>query len=257
MARVHLQHFGNPSSAHQWATGPRRVLEDAREYLRGTMCAASIVFTSGGTEADLMGVTGAARQRSPGRVLAAASDHPAALAQRDVLAQSNHRLVEVPTTEHGDMDPETFFDHLGSDVRVVSILYGHNELGTVPQLEELVGLTRKVSSHAHIHVDLVQAYGKVPFDLDASDVDSVAVSAHKLHGPRGIGFLALSSKARLVPLLTGGGQEHGLRGGTENVAGAVSEADPCARSTPSHSSSSRSCARLPRLRKTADSCTRA
>jgi len=119
------------------------------------------------------------------------------------------------------MDPETLFDHLGADVRVVSILYGHNELGTLPDLTELVSLTRRVSPNAHIHVDLVQSYGKVPFDLDQADVDSCAVSAHKLHGPRGVGFLALSTKARIAPLQQGGGQEGGLRGGTENVAGAV------------------------------------
>jgi len=221
MAEVHLTHFGNPSSAHQFAHGPRKLLEDARDYLRGTLSAAQIVFTSGGTEADILGITGAARIRSPGRVLAAAADHPAVLSQGELLQKTNHRLVLVPTTPHGDMDPETFFEHLGADVRVVSFLYGHNELGTIPDLRELVSLTRKVSPNAHIHVDLVQAYGKVPFDLDEMDVDSAAVSAHKFHGPRGVGFLALSSKARLAPLQEGGGQEGGLRGGTENVAGAV------------------------------------
>ncbi|MHC4079287.1 MAG: cysteine desulfurase family protein, partial [Planctomycetota bacterium] len=221
MADVHLTHFGNPSSAHQFAQGPKKVLEDARDYLRGTLSAAQIVFTSGGTEADLLGITGAARIRSPGRVLAAASEHPAVLAQEELLKKSNHRLVLLPTTPHGDIDPETFFENLGNDVRVVTILHGHNELGTLPQLPELVSLTRKVSPNAHIHVDLVQAYGKVPFDLDQLDVDSAAVSAHKLHGPRGVGFLALSSKARLAALQEGGGQEGGLRGGTENVAGAV------------------------------------
>ncbi len=221
MAEVHLTHFGNPSSSHQFAQGPKKLLEDAREYLRGTLSAASVVFTSGGTEADLLGITGAARIRSPGRVLAAATEHPAILAQEEPLKKTNHRLVLLPTTVHGDLDPETFFEHLGNDVRVVTILYGHNELGTLPQLDELVALTRKVSPNAHIHVDLVQAYGKVPFDLDQMDVDSAAVSAHKLHGPRGIGFLALSSKARVAALQAGGGQEGGMRGGTENVAGAV------------------------------------
>src|SRR5690606_20892075 len=98
---------------------------------------------------------------------------------------------------------------------------GHNELGTLARVDELVSLVRRVAPDAHVHVDLVQAYGKVPFDLDRLDVDSVAVSGHKLHAPRGIGMLALSSKAELTPLIPGGGQEDGLRGGTENVAGAV------------------------------------
>ena len=100
-------------------------------------------------------------------------------------------------------------------------MYGHNELGTLCKLDELVELTRRAAPEAHIHVDLVQTYGKLPFDLDTFDVDSVAVSGHKFHGPRGAGLLALSADAKLAPLQEAGGQERGLRGGTENVAGAV------------------------------------
>jgi cysteine desulfurase len=110
---------------------------------------------------------------------------------------------------------------LGADVRVVALMYGHNELGTLCRLAELVELVRRTAPKAHVHVDLVQTYGKLPFEMDEFDVDSVAVSGHKFHGPRGAGFLALSSTAELAPLLPAGGQEGGLRGGTENVAGAV------------------------------------
>ena len=119
------------------------------------------------------------------------------------------------------MVPEALFDLLGTDVRCVAILHGHNELGGLARIGDLVSLSRKAAPDAHIHVDLVQAFGKVAFDLDAEDVDSVAVSAHKLHGPRGVGCLAYNNTARIAPLKEGGGQEHGLRGGTENVAGAV------------------------------------
>lgn len=221
MQRVHLQHFGNPSSTHGFGKRPRQLLEDAREFLRGSLGAAQLVFTSGGTEADLLGVLGAALTRPRGRVLAAQSDHPAVLAQEAPLRLRGHELVRVPVTRDGDIDPETLFDLLGADVRVVSLLHGHNELGTLADLAELTSVVRRVSPDAHVHVDLVQSYGKIDFDLDLAEVDSVAVSGHKLHGPRGIGFLALSSKARIQPLQTGGGQEGGLRGGTENVAGAV------------------------------------
>lgn len=221
MSRVQLEQFGNPSSSHVFAEAPRKALEDARAFLAGTLGASRLVFTSGGTEADVLGVAGAAAVRPPGRVLAGAADHPAVLAQTDLLARTQHRLKLVPVGPGGAMDPEALFDLLGADVRVVSILHGHNELGGLAQVEELVSLVRKVSPQAHVHVDLVQSYGKVPFDLDEAGVDSVAVSAHKLHGPRGVGFLACSSVARLSPLHEGGGQEDGLRGGTENVAGAV------------------------------------
>ncbi|MCC6786018.1 MAG: aminotransferase class V-fold PLP-dependent enzyme [Planctomycetes bacterium] len=213
--------FGNPSSSHRFGREAKRRLEDAREFLRGSVGASRLVLCSGGTEADLLGVVGAAFARAPGRVLVGASDHPAVRTLRALLATRRHELVEVPVTEHGDVAPETLFDRLGADVRVVAILHGHNELGTLPALAEQVELVRRVAPEAHVHVDLVQAYGKLDFDLDLADVDSVAVSAHKLNGPRGVGFLALSSKAQLAALHPAGGQEDGLRGGTENVAGAV------------------------------------
>lgn len=221
IADTQRQLFGNPSSQHAAGRAAKKLLEDARAFLRGSLGAADLVFTSGGTEADQLGVVGPAFSRPPGRVLAAASDHAAVLGLERVLAARRYGLVRVPVTPEGDIDPETLFEHLGKDVRVVSLLHGHNELGTLCRLDELVEVVRHVAPEAHIHVDLVQSYGKIDFDLDLAGVDSVAVSGHKLHGPRGIGFLATSSTARYQPLMEGGGQEGGRRGGTENVPGAV------------------------------------
>jgi cysteine desulfurase len=221
MEQAHLEWFGNPSSAHDFSIAPKKALEDAREFLRGTLSAAKLVFTSGGTEADLLGIAGTVQRKSPGRVLCATSDHPAILQQSGVLARTRHKLVPVPTTSDGDIDPEVFFEHLGKDVRGIAIMHGHNELGTLGDIEELTSLARRVCPDAHIHVDLVQSYGKIPFDFGSVDIDSVAIAAHKLHGPRGVGFLAFSNNAEIHPLQPAGGQELGLRGGTENVAGAV------------------------------------
>lgn len=221
MAEAHLEWFGNPSSAHDFSSAPKKALLDAREFLRGTLSAGQLIFTSGGTEADLLGIAGAVQRRSPGRVLCAASDHPAILEQSGILGRTRHKLVPLPTTADGDIDPELFFEHLGKDVRCIAFLHGHNELGTLCDLEELTSLARRVCPDAHIHLDLVQSYGKIPFDFGEIAVDSVAVSAHKLHGPRGVGFLAMSNNAEIHPLQPAGGQELGLRGGTENVAGAV------------------------------------
>ena len=212
--------FGNPSSTHGPGTAARRLLEDSREFLRGSLGAARLVFTSGGTEADCLGVVGAAWARPAGRVLVGAADHAAVLSLDQVLGK-RHALSAVPVGTHGVVEPETLFEALGPDVRVVSILHGHNELGSLADVEELAEVIRRVSPDAHVHVDLVQSYGKLDFDLDRTGIDSVAVSGHKLHGPRGIGFLALSSKARVAPIVAGGGQEDGLRGGTQNLPGAV------------------------------------
>jgi len=205
MARVQFDTFGNPSSKHAFGPPARALLDDAREFLRGTLGAAQLVFTSGGSEADQLGIVGSAAARPPGRVLLAATDHPAMLQCESLLAKWRHYVTRLPVTAHGDIAPETLFDALGDDVRTVAILHGHNELGTLSRLDELVSLVRRIAPTAHVHVDLVQTYGKLPFDLDDADVDSVAVSAHKLHGPRGVGFLALSSKAQITPLLKAGG----------------------------------------------------
>lgn len=221
MARIQRDQFGNPSSLHSFGPPARALLEDAREFLRGTLGAARVVFTSGGSEADQLGVVGSALARPPGRVLMATSDHPALRNCTPLLARLRHQVSLLPVTPDGDLAPETLFEALGQDVRTVALMYGHNELGTLCQLRELVELVRRAAPSAHVHVDLVQTYGKLPFDMDAFGVDSVAVSGHKFHGPRGAGFLALSSTAEVSPVLPAGGQEGGLRGGTENVAAAV------------------------------------
>jgi len=221
MADVHADCFGNPSSPHAFGAAAQRVLTDAREFLRGTVAASSLVFTSGGSEADALGIVGSAAARPPGRVLMTASDHPAMLRTEQLLGRFRHHVTTLPVTQDGELAPEVLFDALGPDVRTVALMYGHNELGTLCRLAELVELVRRVARDAHVHVDLVQTYGKLPFTFDDFDVDSVAVSGHKFHGPRGIGFLALAGEVRLVAMQPAGGQEQGLRGGTENVAGAV------------------------------------
>ncbi|MFN7669110.1 MAG: cysteine desulfurase family protein [Planctomycetota bacterium] len=221
MASAARDCFGNPSSGHAFGPPARRLLDDAREFLRGTVGAGRVVFTSGGSEADQLGIVGSAMARAPGRVLMAASDHPALLNCQGLLGRLRHHVTVLPTTRDGDLDPEALFEHLGPDVRTVALMHGHNELGTLSRLDDLVELVRRAAPGAHVHVDLVQTYGKLPFDMDAHDVDSVAVSGHKFHGPRGAGFLALAGTAEVAPLLPAGGQEGGLRGGTENVPGAV------------------------------------
>lgn len=221
MADAQYECFGNPSSPHSFGPPAKHALEDARDFLRGTVAGGSLVFTSGGSEADYLGIVGAAAKRPPGRVLMSRSDHPALLQCGNLLTRFRNHVAQLPVTQHGDILPETLFEALGSDVRVVALMHGHNELGTLSNLHELIELTRRAAPEAHIHVDLVQTYGKLPFDFDTYDVDSIAVSGHKFHGPRGVGFLALSSAASIAPLQEAGGQEGGLRGGTENVAGAV------------------------------------
>lgn len=247
MGNAQLQAFGNPSSPHAFGAPARKLLEDAREFLRGTVAAGRIVFTSGGSEADYLGIVGSAAARAPGRIIMAASDHPALLRTDRITGRWRHHTVTLPVTEDGDLAPETLFDALGSDVRTVALMHGHNELGTLSQLDELITLIRREAPEAHIHVDLVQTYCKLPFDMDEFDVDSIAVSGHKFHGPRGAGFLALSNKAEVRALQLAGGQEHGLRGGTENIAGAVGLAVAAEAALTRQASTARHCEALARL----------
>lgn len=224
MREVQVTHFGNPSSTHEFGDQPRALLEEARDVLRRAFDADRVVLTSGGSEADLLGLAGAALARDRGRVLVGAADHPAVLAQRQLLERLGYTVQTYDTDAGGVASVDTLARLLGPDVRAVSILHGHNELGTLAPLGDLVPRIRDAAPDAHIHVDVVQAFGKVAFDLPSSGVDSAAISAHKFHGPRGVGCLALAADARVEALQPAGGQEGGLRGGTENVAGAVAMA---------------------------------
>ena len=131
MAKAQADLFGNPSSLHSFGPPARRALDDAREFLRGTLGAANVVFTSGGSEADYLGIVGSAAMRPPGRVLMSASDHPALLQCAQLLARWRHQVTVLPVTKCGDPSPETLFEALGHDVRTVALMYGHNELGTL------------------------------------------------------------------------------------------------------------------------------
>ncbi len=224
MREVQVEHFGNPSSTHSFGERPQRLLEDARQFMRGSFGAGRLVLTSGGSEADFLGVCGAALAREPGRVLVGTADHDAVLAQRTLLTRMGYEFVEYGVDASGAPSAATLEPLLGPDVRAIAILHGHNELGSLAPLDEIVPLIRERAPDAHVHLDLVQAYGKVAFDFDSCPIDSAAISAHKFHGPRGVGCLALSNSARIAPIQPAGGQEDGMRGGTENVAGAVAMA---------------------------------
>jgi cysteine desulfurase len=216
--------FGNPSSAHHYATAPANALTTARTKVAALIGGdpAGIVFTGSGSEADNLAIRGTILA-SPGhrrQVITQATEHPAVLATCRAL----HRLhgVEVtvlPVDQHGLIDPGDLQTATTPHTILVSIMMANNETGSIQPIAELAAI-----AHAHgalLHTDAAQAAGKIPVDVGALDVDLLTVAGHKMYTPKGIGALYVRPGLTLEPVVYGGGQEHGLRGGTENVAFAV------------------------------------
>jgi cysteine desulfurase len=218
-------HFGNPSSGHAYAEPPRRALAEARHQLAGLIGAqpADIVFTAGGSEADNLAIRGTALahdQAAPTRIITQASEHPAVLQACDALQRLHGvQVTYLPVDQDGQVDPAALADALTPDTALVSIMAANNETGVLQPITELAAI-----AHARdvlFHTDAAQAAGKIPIDVRAWGVDLLTVAGHKMYAPKGIGALYVRSGVRLEPLVYGGGQERGLRAGTENVALAV------------------------------------
>ena len=220
--------YANPASAHTGGAAAARALEKARGEVAAALDVepAEVVFTSGGTEADALGVLGAARAARGRHIVVSALEHPAVMRCAEALAGDGYALDVVAPAANGVVSAEAVAAAVRPDTAVVAVMLVNNELGTrqpVADIARLLGSTgdRKRPGRPHLHVDAVQAFGLSRLRPRALGADSVAVSAHKLHGPRGAGALWLRPGARLAPLWVGGGQERGLRGGSENLPALV------------------------------------
>ncbi|HEV2993528.1 MAG TPA: cysteine desulfurase family protein [Acidimicrobiia bacterium] len=219
--------FANPSGIHGAARAAKTALEEARETVAGALGAepGEVVFTAGGTEADNLGVEGAARAAgSRGGVVTTAFEHKGVLAAGDRLAAEGFPVHHVGVLRSGIVDLDALVATLDERTAVVSVMLVNNEVGTIQPLREVARLVRRRAPHAVLHTDAVQAVPWLDVAVAAADADLVAISAHKFGGPKGTGALVVRDGVPLVPLLEGGGQERGLRAGTVNVAGAVAMA---------------------------------
>jgi len=219
-------HFGNPSSAHAYAAAPRQALDAARQLVAGVVCARAeeIVFTGSGSEADALAIRGAvlaARTiHGPAHVITQATEHPAVLATCRALQREHGTNVTVlPVDRDGLVDPAALEAALTPRTVLVSVMLANNETGTIQPIAELAALSRRHG--ALFHTDAAQAVGKIPVDVETLGIDLLTLVGHKMYAPKGIAALYIRSGTRLAPLVDGGGQERGLRAGTENVAGAV------------------------------------
>lgn len=215
--------FGNPSSTHRYGRDARVAVDEARRSLLDALGArrGRIVFSGSGSEADCLAVLGFARRRPGGCVVRSAIEHKAVIASTRALAESGYDVRVAPVHENGTVDTERLADLIPDDGRptLVSVMWANNETGVIQPVAELAQLCHE--RRATFHSDAVQAFGKIPLELEDAGVDLVALAAHKLGGPKGVGALFVRGEVELEPIVYGGGQEGGLRAGTENVAGIV------------------------------------
>ena len=217
---------GNSSALHTLGVRTSRSLGEARAVVGASVGvpADNVVFTSGGTEANALALLGAsARHRRGGHVICAAVEHPSVLENCRLIAESEGwTLTELPVTPEGRVSPETLAQALRPDTRLVSVGHANNVLGTLQPIRRLVRALGAQRRRVVVHCDAVQSFMKAPVDVRRLGVDLLSLSAHKVHGPLGVGALVLRPGVWLAPLWRGGGQVSGRRAGTPNVPGALS-----------------------------------
>jgi cysteine desulfurase len=217
------EHWGNPSSPHSLGNQARTVMQQARLGIAESLgCEPSeVVFCSSGTEADnlaLRGVAGALRSRG-NHIVTTAIEHHAVLHTCDALEGEGFRVTRVPVDPQGVVDLEALERSLTDQTILVSVMHANNETGVLQPVEEVARMAAR--REIPFHVDAVQTVGKLPFCLPELGAGLVSLSGHKLYGPRGAAALFVRAGTPLRPILTGGSHEHGLRAGTENLAGMV------------------------------------
>lgn len=219
MARAMAEESGNASSIHTVGRSARKALDDSRASLAAKVNAkpSEIIFTSGGTEADNMAIFGTAyaRQKEGKHIITTAIEHHAVLHACEKLEKEGFTVTYLPVDKTGRIRAEQVKEALRDDTILVTIMYGNNEVGTIQPIAEIGAILKE--HNATFHTDAVQAFGLEKMDVEALHVDLLSVSAHKINGPKGIGFLYAKTGVKLTNILYGGSQEKKRRAGTENV----------------------------------------
>lgn len=222
-----LDDWGNPSSVHQAGKNAKTLFESARESCAKALGVkpSTIFFTSGGTESDHIPLLAVLNKMQKGTVLISSIEHPALREMGDEIKKAGCKVSYIPADKDGVIQPEAVTSLLTNDTQLACVMAVNNETGVIQPIKEISAAIKKWAEgkrRPKFHVDCVQAAGKIPFSLTDWDVDSAAFSAHKICGPRGTGILYLKDGENTIePFLRGGGQEKGIRSGTENVFGAL------------------------------------
>lgn len=215
--------FGNPSSRHAKGLAAEMAVNQAREVIAGSLkCRPrEVVFTSGGTESNNMALIGAAiaNQRTGKHIITTCIEHSSVYAPLQFLESRGYEVTYLPVDACGRVDKEALQAALRQDTVLVSIMFVNNEIGSLQDIQGLGKIIHQAAPHTIYHVDAIQAYGKYKIIPGKMGIDMLSVSGHKIHGPKGIGFLYIRDGIKVSPILFGGGQQGGMRSGTENVPG--------------------------------------
>lgn len=221
MTKIMLEDYGNPSSMHFKGVRSEQYVKQAREQIARLLKVSEkeIIFTSGGTEADNLALIGAAmaNRRSGMHLITTRIEHPAVLKTMEYLEQQGFRVTYLPVDKEGRVRLEDLQKSIRPDTILVSVMHTNNEIGAVEPVAEIGALIKKVNPRTLFHVDAVQGFGKFRIWPKKMYIDLLSASGHKIHGPKGIGFLYVGEKVKLHPIAFGGGQQNGIRSGTENV----------------------------------------
>ena len=234
MMKILTEDFGNPSSMHKCGVTAEHYVRDAQADAAKSIHALpeEILFTSGGTESNneaLMG-TALAKKRTGMHILSTNVEHPSVGAALDFLEKEGFLVTRLPVNADGIVTPEQVTEALRPDTILVSVMMVNNEIGSIFPIEDIAKAVHKKNPKTYVHTDAIQAYGKLPINVSKLNVDLLSVSAHKLHGPKGVGFLYVRKGLLLRPIIYGGGQQKGMRSGTENVPGIAGFASAIRRS---------------------------
>ena len=220
---VAMNDYGNPSSKHMKGVEAERHIRNAKERIsRILKCKEKeIIFTSGATESNNMAIFGSvnARKRAGRHIITSAMEHPSVREPFLQLEKQGWEITFLPSDKRGIVDLQALKESLRDDTVLVSVMYVNNETGVIEPVKEVGEAVKAYNKDIYFHVDAVQAFGKLDVIPKNIKADLLSVSAHKFHGPKGVGFLYIRDGVRILPLLEGGGQQTGMRSGTENVAG--------------------------------------
>ena len=223
MGNVMHDIYGNPSSMHMEGVNAENEVKKAKETIAGVMKVdpKEILFTSGGTESDNLALIGCAvaNRRSGMHIVTTKIEHPAILETAKHLEEMGYTISYLSVRPDGTVDPEVLREALTHETTLVSIMHVNNEIGSRNDIAELSRVVKEYDPSILFHTDAVQSFGKMNIFPKREKVDLVSVSGHKIHGPKGVGFLYIGENVKINPILFGGGQQKGLRPGTENVPG--------------------------------------
>lgn len=221
MVQVMTEDYGNPSSMHNKGVAAEKYIKEAKETLAKILKVSDkeILFTSCGTESDNMSLFGvaSANERRGKHIITTKIEHPAILRAAEQLEAKGFKITYLGTDEHGVISLDELKNAITEETILVSIMHINNEIGSVQPIAEAGALIKSINPQIVFHVDAVQSFGKMRIYPKKMNIDLLSVSGHKIHGPKGIGFLYINEKIKINPIIFGGGQQNGMRSGTESV----------------------------------------